>query len=128
MLSMPSAQHSMSTDSPELTSPRVMLPKKGRFCTPLSASSDKQNPALAGLSFYSGGGIRTRDLRVMSPTSYLAAPPRGGRAMLAALWRLALEWRGHGRGISPGGRGRRRLELDAAVDRRRRGGWPVRGR
>src|SRR3954471_19564581 len=25
----------------------------------------------------SGGGIRTRDLRVMSPTSYLAAPPRG---------------------------------------------------
>src|SRR5918999_6562665 len=26
---------------------------------------------------YSGGGIRTRDLRVMSPTSYLAAPPRG---------------------------------------------------
>src|SRR4051794_22101830 len=24
----------------------------------------------------SGGGIRTRDLRVMSPTSYLAAPPR----------------------------------------------------
>ena len=26
---------------------------------------------------HSGGGIRTRDLRVMSPTSYLAAPPRG---------------------------------------------------
>ena len=25
---------------------------------------------------HSGGGIRTRDLRVMSPTSYLAAPPR----------------------------------------------------
>ena len=25
---------------------------------------------------YSGGGIRTRDLRVMSPTSYQAAPPR----------------------------------------------------
>jgi hypothetical protein len=25
----------------------------------------------------SGGGIRTRDLRVMSPTSYLTAPPRG---------------------------------------------------
>src|SRR5205085_11753982 len=24
----------------------------------------------------SGGGIRTRDLRVMSPTSYLTAPPR----------------------------------------------------
>ena len=26
--------------------------------------------------FGSGGGIRTRDLRVMSPTSYQAAPPR----------------------------------------------------
>jgi hypothetical protein len=26
----------------------------------------------------SGGGIRTRDLRVMSPTSYQTAPPRGG--------------------------------------------------
>jgi hypothetical protein len=26
---------------------------------------------------HSGGGIRTRDLRVMSPTSYLTAPPRG---------------------------------------------------
>ena len=25
---------------------------------------------------HSGGGIRTRDLRVMSPTSYQAAPPR----------------------------------------------------
>jgi hypothetical protein len=27
--------------------------------------------------FHSGGGIRTRDLRVMSPTSYQTAPPRG---------------------------------------------------
>jgi hypothetical protein len=27
----------------------------------------------------SGGGIRTRDLRVMSPTSYQTAPPRVGR-------------------------------------------------
>src|SRR5438309_8188866 len=32
----------------------------------------------------SGGGIRTRDLRVMSPTSYLTAPPRvGGPANVA---------------------------------------------
>ena len=37
-----------------------------------------ERPADAGLSGGSGGGIRTRDLRVMSPTSYLAAPPRGG--------------------------------------------------
>ena len=29
------------------------------------------------------GGIRTRDLRVMSPTSYLTAPPRGGQGMVA---------------------------------------------
>ncbi len=31
----------------------------------------------------SGGGIRTRDLRVMSPTSYQTAPPRGGNSSLA---------------------------------------------
>src|SRR3954453_1903454 len=33
----------------------------------------------------SGGGIRTRDLRVMSPTSYQTAPPRGGRRIIAPL-------------------------------------------
>ena len=32
----------------------------------------------------SGGGIRTRDLRVMSPTSYLTAPPRGVNTILAS--------------------------------------------
>ncbi len=31
----------------------------------------------------SGGGIRTRDLRVMSPTSYQTAPPRGVPSMIA---------------------------------------------
>ena len=30
----------------------------------------------AFVSSHSGGGIRTRDLRVMSPTSYQTAPPR----------------------------------------------------
>src|SRR5690242_14905605 len=35
----------------------------------------------------SGGGIRTRDLRVMSPTSYQTAPPRGGPTMVAQKWR-----------------------------------------
>jgi hypothetical protein len=30
----------------------------------------------------SGGGIRTRDLRVMSPTSYQTAPPRGEEDIL----------------------------------------------
>lgn len=33
--------------------------------------------------FDSGGGIRTRDLRVMSPTSYQTAPPRGVKEMIA---------------------------------------------
>ena len=32
---------------------------------------------------HSGGGIRTRDLRVMSPTSYQTAPPRGGQLIVA---------------------------------------------
>ncbi len=36
-----------------------------------------------GVFVYSGGGIRTRDLRVMSPTSYQTAPPRGGLTSLA---------------------------------------------
>jgi outer membrane protein assembly factor BamB len=50
----------------------------------------KKKPHFLGLS-YSGGGIRTRDLRVMSPTSYQTAPPRGGQKILAtsgvvALW------------------------------------------
>src|SRR5437868_14884820 len=42
----------------------------------------KKTPLLRGFS-HSGGGIRTRDLRVMSPTSYQTAPPRGGRIILA---------------------------------------------
>ena len=41
----------------------------------LAREKDKR-PRCAGPSGDSGGGIRTRDLRVMSPTSYLAAPPR----------------------------------------------------
>jgi len=36
-----------------------------------------------GLFISSGGGIRTRDLRVMSPTSYLTAPPRGVAPIIA---------------------------------------------
>jgi hypothetical protein len=50
-----------------------------------------ESPGLPGLFIYcdsrlflsSGGGIRTRDLRVMSPTSYQTAPPRGGHRMIA---------------------------------------------
>jgi hypothetical protein len=36
----------------------------------------RKNRASAGLFLNSGGGIRTRDLWVMSPTSYQTAPPR----------------------------------------------------
>ena len=49
-------------DSRRAPLPRAQLPS----ATALSPSSSAD----------SGGGIRTRDLRVMSPTSYLAAPPR----------------------------------------------------
>src|SRR5215213_2185407 len=38
---------------------------------------------VSGAFSYSGGRIRTCDLRVMSPTSYLAAPPRDGLTMVA---------------------------------------------
>ena len=36
----------------------------------------RKAPLYTGLFFYSGGRIRTCDLRVMSPTSYRTAPPR----------------------------------------------------
>jgi uncharacterized protein len=39
---------------------------------------ERQKPRKSARLFsHSGGGIRTRDLRVMSPTSYQTAPPRG---------------------------------------------------
>jgi hypothetical protein len=53
--------------------------------------------ALVGLD--SGGGIRTRDLRVMSPTSYQTAPPRGVALLIAKpgvkakLKTLSSEWK-----------------------------------
>ncbi len=51
---------------------------------PLGTRETKGPHSRAFLS--SGGGIRTRDLRVMSPTSYLAAPPRGESVNLAMDW------------------------------------------
>src|SRR4051795_10958009 len=53
----------------------------GRFAGLLTA------PRLVGRD--SGGGIRTRDLRVMSPTSYQTAPPRGGPLLIAELPQFA---------------------------------------
>ena len=82
---------------------------------------------------HSGGRIRTCDLRVMSPTSYLTAPPRGGRSMLATALRPGLAVAAIGKDSRPGaasrvrpcsglrpGRGdRHRHQLDAPADRRR---------
>jgi hypothetical protein len=48
----------------------------------LNPSAINKNPAFAGL-LDSGGGIRTRDLRVMSPTSYQTAPPRAATDVVA---------------------------------------------
>src|SRR5207253_1326445 len=50
----------------------------------------------------SGGGIRTRDLRVMSPTSYQTAPPRVALHVLAELRSRAVKTqRGAHRGRTP---------------------------
>src|SRR3954451_21117265 len=56
-----------------------------------------KGPHLRAFS-YSGGRIRTCDLRVMSPTSYLAAPPRGALSMVA-IW---MPW-GLRKAVSAGG-------------------------
>ena len=49
------------------------------FCVNRGAAAFCSSP------FTSGGGIRTRDLRVMSPTSYLTALPRGHYRLLQAI-------------------------------------------
>src|ERR1700704_4125798 len=53
------------------------------FSDVLATSRNAESRSKSGFPRSSGGGIRTRDLRVMSPTSYLAAPPRDGLFMLA---------------------------------------------
>ncbi len=66
-----------------------------RNCTPLAPRPrlsadppDEKTPDYRGL-LDSGGGIRTRDLRVMSPTSYQTAPPRVAMEVLAENGALA---------------------------------------
>src|SRR4051812_34526118 len=49
--------------------------------------TNDKTPASAGVLCDSGGGIRTRDLRVMSPTSYLTAPPRVASVRIAPVSR-----------------------------------------
>jgi hypothetical protein len=53
--------------------------KIGTFWNPggrPACASGNRKAAVSGGFSSSGGGIRTRDLRVMSPTSYLTGPPR----------------------------------------------------
>ena len=51
--------------------------------TSLAPGPSTRKARRSGPFVSSGGGIRTRDLRVMSPTSYLTAPPRGVLVNLA---------------------------------------------
>jgi hypothetical protein len=62
---------------PRARAPRIRHGPKNRLLHSLSSEPGrgKRRPA-AALHGNSGGGIRTRDLRVMSPTSYQTAPPR----------------------------------------------------
>src|SRR5258708_6404411 len=55
-------------------------------CTPPSISQPSppiRKPSIWRVFSHSGGGIRTRDLRVMSPTSYQTAPPRVAPTVVA---------------------------------------------
>src|SRR5260221_516939 len=66
--------------------PNVILPQslpQGHFSPFLRFPKNAKTRLISGFPSYSGGRIRTCDLRVMSPTSYLAAPPRGGLSILA---------------------------------------------
>src|SRR3954453_1885124 len=56
------------------------MPRRRRRPNP-----SKEKGPVSRAFFSSGGGIRTRDLRVMSPTSYLTAPPRVAGTNLAGV-------------------------------------------
>ena len=64
----------------------LVLPQalpQGVFWPILRSPKNTKTRLISGFPSYSGGRIRTCDLRVMSPTSYLAAPPRGVERILA---------------------------------------------
>jgi hypothetical protein len=69
------------------TKPRPRLARRPAVRRPRLLTVRQGPRSLGGLDFQrildSGGGIRTRDLRVMSPTSYQTAPPRGGHLVIA---------------------------------------------
>ena len=77
--------HSRALRAPESDAKGTALAVINVIRSPLPAASTPgpQTPYVAKRrhlatphDFSSGGGIRTRDLRVMSPTSYQTAPPR----------------------------------------------------
>ena len=61
-------------------------PSRRRRCRERDGPARKKRPARrdARQGLDSGGGIRTRDLRVMSPTSYQTAPPRNECPIVSA--------------------------------------------
>ena len=62
--------------------PRALPPELPGQTLGLSTSPTNQTPPVAAFDRSSGGRIRTCDLRVMSPTSYLTAPPRNRKGKL----------------------------------------------
>jgi hypothetical protein len=90
---------------------RQLHPDIGTKITACATTRAQKSPALAGLSRSSGGGIRTRDLRVMrSPKGGRVGPDRPCLLGLAQVrWGLIcskrnLEWN-HGRGLGTPTRG-----------------------
>ena len=60
--------------------------RPGRFSGRIARAATSETPREAAFQMrcrHSGGGIRTRDLRVMSPTSYQTAPPRSKTLIVA---------------------------------------------
>jgi hypothetical protein len=67
---------------PQARTPRIGHCPEKQLLHPVSLSNPNMGSAALwrrSSTTHSGGGIRTRDLRVMSPTSYQAAPPRISR-------------------------------------------------
>jgi hypothetical protein len=69
-----------------------------------------QKPRICGAFVSSGGGIRTRDLRVMSPTSYQTAPPRVASHVVANKGPSQKPWEGN-----PAGQPNPRAELETGL-------------
>jgi hypothetical protein len=75
-------QEHLRTKRPDTTKATLRWPSRSQSA---GLQGSCKSYALVGLD--SGGGIRTRDLRVMSPTSYQTAPPRVAPYVLANMGR-----------------------------------------